>query len=118
MYLYLENVDYNYIYIYDKYNSKNKKIIYSTPNYTLNGLYIRINYILSFNKVIIKIPEKIRNLEKHIIDKINNKKMAYKPIDNNISFNLNQNINKIIMIISGIWEINLTCGLIYKFVFI
>lgn len=116
------------------------RILYSSPDFTLNGIYLIINfknvycdkyynkYKYIFNIDTHKnIIEKIKTIEENILKKLecvfHNKFPQYKIYEQfkNGYIKVFQEIqNKsdvdIILKISGIWEINSTFGLTYKFI--
>ena len=114
------------------------RILYSTPFFVLNGIYISINmnhitiekyfnkFKCSFDVSLYKdLIEKIYTLEKNIIDKINiqGKIPQYKIYDQfkngNIrifSENIEKQTNTFILKIAGIWETEINYGLTYKFI--
>ena len=113
------------------------RILYSTFNFTLNGIYlfIQLNDIIlekyfnknkcSFNTNTHKeLIEKIKVIEENILKKIeiNNKAPQFKIyeqlINGNIKFFCDINTksnNSFILKISGIWETQTNYGLTYKF---
>lgn len=114
------------------------RILYSTPFFVLNGIYIVINmshiiiekyynkFKCSFDVSLYRdLIEKIYTLEKNIIDKINiqGKMPQYKIYDQfkngNIrifSENIEKQTNTFILKIAGIWETEMNYGLTYKFI--
>jgi hypothetical protein len=114
------------------------RILYSTPFFVLNGIYIAINmshiiiekyynkFKCSFDVSLYRdLIEKIYTLEKNIIDKINiqGKMPQYKIYDQfkngNIrifSENIEKQTNTFILKIAGIWETEMNYGLTYKFI--
>ena len=114
------------------------RILYSTPYFTLNGIYVLVNfnevviekyfnkYKCSFNLTTNKILiDKIKLLEENILQKyqLTTKTPQYKIFDQikngNIKIfcdNIPQNDRLFILKISGIWEIESYYGLTYKFI--
>ena len=113
------------------------RILYSTNNVTLNGIYllIQLNDIVSekyYNKnkctfsVINhkELIEKIKTIEENLLNKIeiNNKIPQFKIFEQlnngNIKFfcdSISKSNNSFILKISGIWETQTNYGLTYKF---
>jgi hypothetical protein len=117
MIVYLEDIKYNNIYLLNKANNKFVSVLYSTPHYTINGLYINITeYVINGNKIEITVPNKIKELERYLINKYGNRVKNYKNINNKIIINSNTNPDKIIINIYGIWESIFTYGLLYKII--
>ena len=91
------------------------RIIYSNKDFTLNGIFFKIQLpnIIDYSK-------KIDNIEKYILNTYNSNKLHnYKIIDqiNYIINKSNNNNNKkcsYILKISGIWETNNMIGITYK----
>jgi hypothetical protein len=114
------------------------RILYSTPFFVLNGIYISINMIhITIEKYYNKFKccfdvnlykdliEKLYVIEKNIIDKINiqGKIPQYKIYDQyktgNIrifSENIEKQSNTFVLKIAGIWETDMNYGLTYKFI--
>jgi hypothetical protein len=119
------------------------RILYSTPNVVLNGLYLFISlnnvecekyynkfkYIFNLhNNENQKIIEKIKLIEEHILNNINieNKipqfkimeqlKNGYIKLFNNSQNTQNDKSINFILKISGVWETNFNYGLTYKFI--
>ena len=137
---------YNDNFVYFCYPIKNNimhdgyfiRIIYSTPSFILNGIYISINinhltiekyynkFKCSFDVNIYKdLIDKIYTIEENIIKKINikGKIPQYKIHDQLKNGNIkifSENIDKInntfLLKIAGIWETDMYYGLTYKFV--
>ena len=143
----VKNIDqYNedYVYFCDpiKNNIMNDgnfiRILYSTPLFILNGIYININICpLSIDKYYNKFKccfdvntykdliDKIHTIEENIIKKINikGKIPQYKIHDQLKNGNIkifSENIDKInnifLLKIAGIWETDMYYGLTYKFI--
>ena len=115
------------------------RILYSNALFSLNSIYLTvplntINIDINYNKIKIsfntydnnEIIEKIKNIEKNILKKIENynKCIQTKIYDQLMSKNIiiykndnSEKINKcnIILKISGIWETDNNIGLTYKF---
>jgi hypothetical protein len=114
------------------------RILYSTPIFILNGIYLSINinqltiekyfnkYKCSFDiHSHMNIIDKIRTIEEGILRKINirGKIPQYKIFDQvrngNIkifSDNVEKNNNLFLLKIAGIWETDYNYGLTYKFI--
>jgi hypothetical protein len=114
------------------------RILYSTPIFILNGIYLSINinqltiekyfnkYKCSFDiHSHMNIIDKIRTIEEGILRKINirGKIPQYKIFDQvrngNIkifSDNIEKNNNLFLLKIAGIWETDYNYGLTYKFI--
>jgi len=114
------------------------RIIYSSPNLTLNGIYLSVTfnniicekyfskYRCFFNTVIHKnIIDNLKNIEENILNKYNfiNKIPQYKIFEQINNGNLkiftdigNKSTCSFILKISGIWETNNNYGLTYKFI--
>ena len=114
------------------------RILYSTPIFILNGIYLSINinqltiekyfnkYKCSFDiHSHMNIIDKIRTIEEVILRKINirGKIPQYKIFDQvrngNIkifSDNVEKNNNMFLLKIAGIWETDYNYGLTYKFI--
>ena len=114
------------------------RILYSTPIFILNGVYLSINinqltiekyfnkYKCSFDiHSHMNIIDKIRTIEEGILRKINirGKIPQYKIFDQvrngNIkifSDNIEKNNNLFLLKIAGIWETDYNYGLTYKFI--
>ena len=114
------------------------RILYSTPIFILNGVYISINinqltiekyfnkYKCSFDiKTHINVIDRVRVIEDGILRKINirGKTPQYKIYDQirngNIkifSDNIEKNNNTFLLKIAGIWETEYHYGLTYKFI--
>jgi len=131
IYLKENNIDFSNIYLHTKTNKNNKyiKIIYSTPFYSINGIWLdissnqKIHYTFLNNKYIIelKISDKIKELEHFFVKKYSSCKI-YKPLPNEIILYSDKKPNdissKIIINISTIWESTFSFGLNYKTFFI
>jgi len=107
------------------------RILYSNKDFTLNGIYIKIDFIktINSNKFLensnnLTILKYIENIEKYILNSYNkNKKHSYK-IHEQIAYlsskicNSCSNKGKISYIfkVSGIWETNTLIGITYKFI--
>ena len=129
----------------DKYNNKNlffmqpikntmineglfHKILYSNDIFTCNGLYIKMNFRetkwlngrLIFNiEPNQDIMNRIVEIEKHILDKIDlNKRAHYKIYEQikNGNFKTSNSNSTIIIKISGVWENQNTLGISYKII--
>ena len=114
------------------------RILYSTPMFILNGIYLSISinqltiekyynkYKCSFDiSSHINIIHRIKNIEEHILNKINikGKTPQYKIYDQigngNIkifSDNIDAISNQFLLKIAGIWETDYNYGLTYKFI--
>jgi hypothetical protein len=114
------------------------RIIYSTPSFILNGIYISINinhitiekyynkFKCSFDIHIYKdLIEQLYVIEDNIIKKINIKsKIPQYKIHDQLknghikifSENIDKNNNLFLLKIAGIWETDLFYGLTYKFI--
>ena len=114
------------------------RIIYSTPSFILNGIYISINinhitiekyynkFKCSFDIHIYKdLIEQLYTVEDNIIKKINIKgKIPQYKIHDQLknghikifSENIDKNNNLFLLKIAGIWETDLFYGLTYKFI--
>ena len=114
------------------------RILYSTPMFILNGIYLSISinqltiekyynkYKCSFDiGSHINIIHRIKNIEEHILNKINikGKSPQYKIYDQigngNIkifSDNIDAISNQFLLKIAGIWETDYNYGLTYKFI--
>lgn len=114
------------------------RIIYSTPIFTLNGIYLSINinhltiekyynkFKCSFDTNIYKeLIERLQTIEDNIIKKINirGKIPQYKIYEQLKNGNIkifSENIDKInntfLLKIAGIWETDMYYGLTYKFI--
>jgi len=114
------------------------RILYSTPLFILNGIYLSITinqisiekyfnkYKCSFDiKTHINMIDKIRNIENGILQKINIKnktpqsKIFEQIRSGNIkifSDNIEKNNNIFLLKIAGIWETEINYGLTYKFI--
>lgn len=147
----IDQYDENYVYFFDpiKNNIINDgnfiRILYSTPLFTLNGIYLLITlnemniekyynkYKCSFNiNTHYPLIEKIQHVEEKILEKYiyGNKTLClktphykiYEQIKNgNIKIfceNIKKNnINNLFILkISGIWETDISYGLTYKFI--
>ena len=141
----LEQYDINSIYFCDPIKNnivddgKFIKILYSSSNFILNGIYL----LLNFNEINIeryynkykcsfninnneKLIESIKNIENNLLDKykltekIPNYKIYEQLKNGNIKLfcdNLKKtNNNSFILKISGLWETDLYYGLTYKFI--
>lgn len=112
-------------------NGKFIRLIYSTHDMVLNGIYVHVPFNInksSCNKYYFKFADNEEykshfiNIEKFILDKHNvNKKKYYKLTEqlnqNSIKlFNYVESYNKIILKISGLWEDETGYGLTYKFI--
>jgi len=113
------------------------RIIYSTHDVTLNGIYLEIElknvqcekhynkYKYSFNvNEHSNIIDKIKNIEESLLNKIKfNKKPCFKIYEQFINGNIklfvecqsNKNI-RVVLKMSGIWENEYNYGLTYKFI--
>lgn len=129
----------------DKYNNKNlffmqpikntmineglfHKILYSNDIFTCNGLYIKMNFRETkwLNGRLIfdiepnqDIMNRIVEIEKHILDKIDpNKRAHYKIYEQikNGNFKTSNSNSTIIIKISGVWENQNTLGISYKII--
>lgn len=129
----------------DKYNNKNlffmqpikntmineglfHKILYSNDIFTCNGLYIKMNFRETkwLNGRLIfdiepnqDIMNRIVEIEKHILDKINPHKRAHYKIYEQIkngNFKTSNSNSTIILKISGVWENQNTIGISYKII--
>lgn len=140
----LEQYDDNFIYFCDpiKNNIMNDgyfiRIIYSTPIFTLNGIYLSINinhvtiekyynkfkcsFDVNFYKELI---DRMQIIEDNIIKKINIKGKIpqykiYEQLKNGNIKIFSENIDKInntfLLKIAGIWETDMYYGLTYKFI--
>jgi hypothetical protein len=141
----IEQYDMNNIYFCDPIKNnivddgKFIKILYSTSNFILNGIYLLINfndinieryynkYKCNFNvNTHEKLIESIKNIENKLLDKYGlfNKIPHYKIYEQikngNIKLfcdNLKKNTNNsFILKISGLWETEVSYGLTYKFI--
>ena len=140
----LDQYNDNFVYFCDpiKNNIMNDgyfiRIIYSTPLFILNGIYISINinhltiekyynkFKCSFDVNIYKdLIDKIHTIEENIIKKINIKCKIpqYKIHDQLKNGNIkifSENIDKInntfLLKIAGVWETDMYYGLTYKFI--
>lgn len=114
------------------------RIIYSTPSFILNGIYISINinhitiekyynkFKCSFDIHIYKdLIEQLYTVEDNIIKKINIKgKIPQYKIHDQLknghikifSENIDKNNNLFLLKIAGVWETDLFYGLTYKFI--
>ena len=114
------------------------RIIYSTPIFTLNGIYLSINinhltiekyynkFKCSFDTIFHKeLIEQLQTIEDNIIKKINirGKIPQYKIYEQLKNGNIkifSENIDKInnifLLKIAGIWETDMYYGLTYKFI--
>jgi len=114
------------------------RIIYSTPIFTLNGIYLSINinhltiekyynkFKCSFDTNLYKdLIEKLQTIEIDIIKKINIKGKIpqykiYEQLKNGNIKIFSENIDKInnifLLKIAGIWETDMYYGLTYKFI--
>ena len=112
-------------------NGKFVRLIYSSSNVILNGIYINVTFDIiksSCNKYyfnfhdINNCKKNLLNIEKLILNKYNtHKNIIYKLAEqlnqNTIKlFNYVENYNKIILKISGLWEDENNYGLTYKFI--
>jgi hypothetical protein len=140
----LEQYDEDCIYFCDpiKNNIMNDgyfiRIIYSTPMFTLNGIYLSINinhltiekyynkFKCSFDITLYKdLIERLQTIEDNIIKKINirGKIPQYKIYEQLKNGNIkifSENVDKInnifLLKIAGIWETDMYYGLTYKFI--
>ena len=116
-------------------NSDYIKLIYSDNNIVMNGIALYFNMkVLSLHKQYVKYNfsfnykdnkywiEKIRTIEKDILDKIPNQKVRIYKISDLLNygklriFSEKQDIsNNFVLIISGIWENTNSVGLTFKF---
>lgn len=112
------------------------RILYSTHNLVLNGIYLLVHinditcdkyynkYKCNFNTIHNKdIIDNIKTIEENILRKIEIKKIPqfkiYEQLKNgNIKlFNeVNKSFCSFILKISGVWETQFNCGLTYKFI--
>lgn len=104
------------------------KILYSNDFFTCNGLYITMNFRETkwLNGRLIfdiepnqDIMNRIVEIEKHILDKIDANKRAYYKIYEQIkngNFKTSNSNSTIIMKISGVWENQNTIGISYKII--
>jgi hypothetical protein len=112
------------------------RILYSTHNLVLNGIYLLVHinditcdkyynkYKCNFNTLHNKdIIDNIKTIEENILRKIEIKKIPqfkiYEQLKNgNIKlFNeVNKSFCSFILKISGVWETQFNCGLTYKFI--
>ena len=114
------------------------RILYSTPNFTLNGIYLLINindivcekyylkYKCTFNVNTHKnIIDNLKFIEDDILKKyeIKNKIPQFKIYDQIKNGNIkifsdiiNKSVSSFILKISGIWETQYNYGLTYKFI--
>ena len=114
------------------------RIIYSTPSFILNGIYISINinhitiekyynkFKCSFDINIYKdLIDQLYSIEDNIIKKINIKaKIPQYKIHDQLknghikifSENIDKNNNLFLLKIAGIWETDMFYGLTYKFI--
>ena len=116
-------------------NSNYIKLIYSDNNVVMNGLtlyftmnvsslhkqYVRYNFSFN-NENNLGWIEKLKNIEKEILDKVSNQKVRILKIRYLLNFGKirifsdNHEIsNNFILIISGIWENHNSIGLTFKF---
>lgn len=137
LYLEIEQIILNNIYFSDVIkntvieNGKFVRLIYSSSNIILNGVYINVPVIInksSCNKYYFNFHDnnnckkKLIDIESLILNKYDipkNKiyKLAQQLDQNTIKlFNYIENYNKIILKISGLWEDEHNCGLTYKFI--
>lgn len=142
---YIEQYNEEYIYFCEPIKNnimeegKFIRILYSSPYFILNGIYLYINLIeittekyYNKNKCIFnplvhnELIENIKNIEHNIIKKLNikNKIPIYKIYEQlksgNIKIFNDNNVNKInnnnfLLKISGIWETETSYGVTYKF---
>ncbi len=107
------------------------RILYSNKEFTLNGIYIKLDFIktINYNKFFensnnLTIIKYIENLETYILNSYNkNKEHNYK-IHEQITYlsskicnsSSNKSIFSYIFKISGIWETNTVIGITYKFI--
>lgn len=146
----VEQYDSNYIYF--SFPIKNNivangnfiKLFYSTPNFTLNGIYLKMDLnalgverqmnknILFFNVMNnITLIEQIKQIEENILNKVGisgkmTRNLLYKQLlqgkikivkQYNAGYlNTNSNLN-IVLKISGVWEDEMEYGLNYKFIY-
>ena len=104
------------------------KILYSNDIFTCNGLYIKMNFRETkwLNGRLIfdiepnqDIMNRIVEIEKHILDKIDPNKRAYYKIYEQIkngNFKTSNSNSSIIIKISGVWENQNTIGISYKII--
>ena len=117
------------------YEGTFNRILYSTPYFSLNGVYLHIKLNCSVNdffsnknkcyydiKSNIAVINEIKKIEINILEKFSNsaKTPQYKLLDQLMSGSIklpskNNGINHFILKISGIWETNNFYGLTYKF---
>uniref|UniRef100_A0A6C0H795 Uncharacterized protein n=1 Tax=viral metagenome TaxID=1070528 RepID=A0A6C0H795_9ZZZZ len=116
MNVYFDDIELSNIYL--SRNIKFTKIIYSTQNYSVNGIWIKIK-ILENNSLQIKMPEKIRIIENYIIKQYNSSK-KYKCLPNEIMMNVSKSDSSsfILFNILGISESIYSFKLNYKIFFI
>ncbi len=128
----IENSDYYHIHYSNTYfTSSNIVLNFKLENVNIENYYNKykcilessLKYSLNIDKI-----NKIKNIEYDILNSFKtNKKKIYKLTDqlekkiikiftnNNIETNINCNIN-LILKISGLWEDDNECGIIYKFI--
>jgi len=140
----IEQYNDDYVYFCDpiKNNIMNDgnfiRILYSTPIFILNGIYLSISinqltiekyynkYKCSFDiGTHINIIHRIKNIEENILNKINIKGKSpqykiYEQISNGnikiFSDNIDTISNNFLLKIAGIWETDYNYGLTYKFI--
>jgi len=104
------------------------KILYSNNNFTSNGLYLKMDFKATkwLNGRLIfdiepnkEIMNMIVNIEKYILDKIDNTKRAHYKIYEQIkngNFKTSNSNPSIVLKISGVWENENTLGISYKII--
>ena len=131
----IDNYNKNYLFFGDiakntVINGKFVRIIYSTKTCTFNGLYLHVpfNNIKKNNSNTCNINnndtciKNLCNIEKDILDSYNSYKNKEYKLQEQLSkniikiFNSKNNLKKIIIKISGIWEDENSFGITYKFI--
>ena len=94
-------------------DSKFIRIIYSDVNIILNGLYLKIIKLDNLDEIL----NDVNLIENNILAKYNNTKFKSIKIKEQLNyiFKKNPNDNIFILKISGIWEMEQTIGVTYKF---
>ena len=107
------------------------RILYSNKDFTLNGIYIKVDFIksINYNKFFensnnLTIIKYIENLETYILNSYNKNKQHIYKIHEHITYlsskicnsSSNKSIFSYIFKISGIWETNTLIGITYKFI--
>tara|TARA_A100001035_G_scaffold280247_2_gene284900 strand:- start:7800 stop:8234 length:435 start_codon:yes stop_codon:yes gene_type:complete len=107
------------------------RILYSNKDFTLNGIYIKVDFIKTsnYNKFFenttnLTIIKYVENLETHILNIYNKNKQHNYKIHEQISYiatkitssSSNKSIFSYIFKVSGIWETNSVIGITYKFI--